>query len=351
MTLKVYGRWVLSGFLCVGAVAVAQSVRNLAVVNGEAITEEEVYRAADGALRQLEETRPESSAKYEREKLAIRWRALNSLIEKKLVRAEAARLMISEEELMETEVDDYLQDIPDQIVEAFFEANKRRLPLTVGLPRPEVLAQVRAYMAQQAYRMQRDSYVERLAKKYAVTTYLEPLRADIETAGHPVRGPESAPVTIVEFSDFECPFCAALIRTLDAVQRQYGDKVRIVYRQFPLTYMHTHAQKAAEASLCAHDQMRFWEFHDAMFANQRDLTVDALKRKAAGLNLDAQKFNQCLDSGKHAESVTKELDEGFAAGVQGTPTIFINGRMLFGNRAVADIRRVVEDELRRAQAQ
>jgi predicted DsbA family dithiol-disulfide isomerase len=349
--LKVYGRWVLSGLLCVSAVAAAQSARNLALVNGEAITEADVYRAAGGALRQLEENHPQSDAKYEREKLAIRWRALNSLMERKLVRAEAAKLMISEEELLESEVDNYLQDIPDPIVEAFFEANKRRMPLTLRLPRQEALTQVRAYMGQQAYRMQRDSYVERLAKKYAVTTYLEPLRADIGTAGHPARGPEKAPVTIAEFSDFECPFCAAMIRTLDAVQRQYGDKVRIVYRQFPLTYLHTHSQKAAEASLCAHEQMKFWEFHDAMFANQRDLTVDALKRKAASLNLDAQAFNQCLDSSKHADAVRKELDEGYEAGVQGTPTIFINGRMLFGNRDVADIRRVVDDELRRAQAQ
>ncbi len=349
--MKVYGRWVLYGFLCASGVALAQSARNLAVVNGEAITEEDVYRAAGGALRQLEDTRPESNAGYEREKLAIRWRALNSLMERKLVRAEAAKLMISEDELMETEVDNYLQDIPDQMVEAFFEANKRRMPLTLRLPRPEALAQVRAYMAQQAYRMQRDTYVERLAKKYAVTTYLEPLRADVGTAGHPVRGTEKAPVTIAEFSDFECPFCAAMIRTLDAVQRQYGDKVRIVYRQFPLTYLHTHSQKAAEASLCAHEQMKFWEFHDVVFANQRELTVDALKRKAAGLNLNPQTFNQCLDSGKHAEAVTKELDEGYEAGVQGTPTIFINGRMLFGNRDVADIRKVIDDELRRAQAQ
>jgi len=157
--LKVYGRWILGGFLCISAVAVAQSVRNLAVVNGEAITEEDVFRAAGGALRQLDETRPESNAKYEREKLAIRWRALNSLMERKLVRAEAAKLMISEEELMETEVDNYLQDIPDPIVEAFFEANKRRMPLTLRLPRQEALAQVRAYMGQQAYRMQHDSYI------------------------------------------------------------------------------------------------------------------------------------------------------------------------------------------------
>ena len=349
--MKVNGRWILCGFLCISAVAVAQSVRNLAVVNGEAITEDDVFRAAGGALRQLDETRPESNAKYEREKLAIRWRALNSLMERKLVRAEAAKLMISEEELMETEVENYLQDIPDPIVEAFFEANKRRMPLTLRLPRQEALAQVRAYMGQQAYRMQHDSYIERLTKKYAVTTYLEPLRSDIRTAGYPSRGPEKAPVTIAEFSDFECPFCAAMIRTLDAVQRQYGDKVRIVYRQFPLTYLHRNSQKAAEASLCAHEQMKFWELHDAMFANQRELSVDALKRKAAGLNVEPQAFNQCLDSGKHAEAVSQELDEGYEAGVQGTPTIFINGRMLFGNRDVADIRKVIDDELRRAQAQ
>src|SRR6185503_20238629 len=102
----------------------------------------------------------------------------------------------------------------------------------------------------------------------------------LTTAGFPSKGPAAAPVTIVEFSDFECPYCGGLFPTLKAVEKNYAGQVRFVYRQFPLTNVHPHAQKAAEASLCANEQQRFWEFHDSMFGNQQALTVDDLKRRA-----------------------------------------------------------------------
>jgi protein-disulfide isomerase len=174
-----------------------------------------------------------------------------------------------------------------------------------------------------------------------------PERTEIDTAGHPARGSATAPVTIVEFSDFECPFCGRLFPTLKAVENIYLDRVRIVYRQFPLRRIHPLAQKAAEASLCANEQGRFWEMHDSLFGDQEHLTVDALKARAVALKLDTAAFNACLDSGKAVAAIDKDIADGMKAGVTGTPTMFINGRMMVGAQPYAQIQAVIEDELQR----
>jgi protein-disulfide isomerase len=132
------------------------------------------------------------------------------------------------------------------------------------------------------------------------------------------------------------------------VQQRYGDKVRLVVRHFPLTQMHPQAQKAAEASLCANDQGKFWPLYDAMFINQKALAVDALKAKAAELSLDPAAFTACLDGGTHAATVQADLREGMAAGVAGTPAMFVNGRFISGSVPLDQITAVIDDELRRA---
>jgi protein-disulfide isomerase len=180
--------------------------------------------------------------------------------------------------------------------------------------------------------------------------FMEPERTQIVTAGHPARGPATAPVTIVEFSDFECPYCGGLFPTLKAVEKNYPNQVRIVFRQFPLRKMHPRAQKAAEAALCASEQGHFWEMHDSLFGHQENLSDDALKARAVALNINAAAFNACLDSGKEVAAVDKDLAEGADAGVTGTPTMFINGRKVVGNQPYAAIRAVIEDEIQRAAA-
>jgi protein-disulfide isomerase len=202
-------------------------------------------------------------------------------------------------------------------------------------------------MIDQQRRYYRDGLIYGLKKQFPVKVLLDPVRIDIVTAGYPSRGPDSAPVTIVEFSDFECPFCGGLYPTLKTIEKNYADRVRLVYRQFPLTSMHPHAQKAAEASLCANDQKHFWDFHDSMFGDQQHLTVDDLKKRAVDLKLNTGAFNTCLDSGAKVDAVKKDVDEGHAAGVSGTPAMFIDGRFYSGNLPYADIREVIEDELQR----
>jgi len=162
----------------------------------------------------------------------------------------------------------------------------------------------------------------------------------------PAIGPPDAPVLIVEFSDFQCSFCARFAsETLGQILDTYGDQVRLVFRDFPLTSMHAHAQKAAEASQCAYEQGEYWEYHDLLFQNQQALDIDSLKGYAQQLGLDTDAFNECLDSGQYTSEVQNDLAQGQSYGVTGTPTFFINGRLLRGAKPFSDFQAVIEEEL------
>lgn len=145
----------------------------------------------------------------------------------------------------------------------------------------------------------------------------------------PVIGPDNAKVTIVEFSDFQCPYCQRAYPTVEQFMKYYDGKVKLVFMEFPLTSIHPYAQKAAEAAECAADQGAFWDYHDQSFT-AKTLTMDDLKNRAAGLGLDTAKFNACLDGGQKASAVSAQTSAGEQAGVQGTPAFLINGELISG---------------------
>jgi len=333
--------------LACAAVALAQSNPNqVAVVNGQVITRQELEKAAADDLKNLELRRLQNESSLAQDKQQVLNKALEDLVAEKLIDAEAAKEKKTKDELLQAEVESNI-DIPsNEEVEAFYEANKERIPI----PKEQALPQVKQFMIERSRTRFRDMLLTRLKKEFGFKSYLEPLRSQLTTAGFPTKGPADAQVTIVEFSDFECPYCGGLFPTLKQVEKNYPQQVRIVYRQFPLTNIHPHAQKAAEASLCANDQQKFWEFHDSMFSNQSELSVPDLKQRAVDLKLNAQMFNQCLDSGKHVAAIQADIQEGARNGVTGTPALFINGRLLAGNQPYAEIRNVIEDELQRKSA-
>lgn len=153
----------------------------------------------------------------------------------------------------------------------------------------------------------------------------------VEDGNDPVLGNPDAKVTVVEFSDFQCPFCGRLwADTLPKIKNEYikTGKVRFVYRDFPLSAIHPEANKAAEASECAHEQNKFWEYHDILFGRQQTLSIANYKAWARELGLNSTQFDSCLDSGKYADEVAKDLADGVELGVNGTPATFINGVML-----------------------
>lgn len=162
----------------------------------------------------------------------------------------------------------------------------------------------------------------------------------------PFQGPEDAPVVVVEFSDFQCPFCQRHFeQTLPLLVEAYGDRVRYVFRDFPIEAIHPQAPKAAEAAQCASDQGQFWEYHDLLFLNQEALDLDDLKTYADYLGLDSGSFNQCLDSGKYTQEVADDISEGLSYGVNGTPTFFINGRTVLGAQPFSVFQEIIDAEL------
>ena len=174
-----------------------------------------------------------------------------------------------------------------------------------------------------------------------------PQPSEVSVDDDPVKGPENAKVTIVVFTDYQCPFCGKFEREiLPLIISEYVDsgKARVAIRDFPLP-LHSNSEKAAEASECANEQGKFWEYHDKLFENQQYLGVSDLKQYAKELGLDTAKFNQCLDSGKYAGEVQKDLQDGQSYGVSGTPTIFINGKAVVGAQPFSVFKQAIEAEL------
>ena len=314
------------------AAAGSGSGQVLAVVDGKPVTEADVRQASADQFKALDR-------EYQQN--------LHQLMETSLDQAVQDRLLVALADSRKRTKEPLLAEImpssvTDADVDAFYEQNKAQIPR----PKEQVAAQIKTYLEQQGQQKARGDYFKTLQAKYKVDYKLEPIRVDVAATG-PAKGPASAPVTIVEFSDFQCPFCSRLTPTLKQVEEKYGNKVRVVFRQYPLPF-HQNAQKAAEASLCALDQGKFWELHDAMFGNQAELGVDQLKAKAASLGMNADKFNKCLDSGEKAAAIQADVKAGSAAGVNGTPAMFINGRFINGAVPIDQITTVIDDELRRA---
>lgn len=149
-------------------------------------------------------------------------------------------------------------------------------------------------------------------------------------ADDPFVGPADAAVTVVMFEDFQCPFCGQLQPDLHAAMAKYKNSVKFVYRDFPLDSIHPNARKAAEAAQCAHDQGRFWEYHDVLFANPNAQSENDLKAYADQLGLNTLSFTTCVDNGIYADEVEADFQDGVAAGVLGTPTLFFNGNKVDG---------------------
>jgi len=339
-------RFFVSGALVLAVAAgpaarAADSSQVLAIVNGQAITEADVRAASSDQLKEAESEYQKQLADLEREHKKQLYDVikdgLDQLIENKLVAAEAAARGVTDAAIL---AEIKAPAVTEADVDAFYEENKERL----SRPKAEMAARIKSYLEGQSQQQVRTDFFDGLKSKYKVDIKLEPIRVTVAATG-PAVGPVNAPVTIVEFSDFQCPFCQRLFPTMQQVAAKYGDKVRIVFRQFPLK-IHANAAKAAEASLCANEQGKFWELHDAMFKGH-DLTVEKLKASAASLGLDSDAFDKCLDSGRTAATVQNDLEDGAAAGVSGTPALFINGRVISGAVPLEEITPVIDDELRR----
>jgi protein-disulfide isomerase len=276
-----------------------------------------------------------------------RRQSLDLVIGDILIEREAAVRGISGDELLVAELPSRTLSVTDEDIALLYGQNQNAFG---GRTLEQMKPEIRAFLDGQRPVQARRAYMAELrAAASDVRVSLEPPRTAVPIApDDPVFGSASAAIEIIEFSDFQCPFCQRLTETLEALKTAYGSDIRLVFKDYPLPN-HAQAFKAAEAGHCAHDQGKFWELHDTMFAKQDELGVDDLKRHAGELGMDQTAFDTCLDSGRFADRVTQDLEEGQQFGVSSTPTVFINGRAVMGAAPFETFEEIIKDELSRAQ--
>ena len=303
-----------------------------AKVNGEEISYAQLDDEAAAKLTRLR------TQAYE-----IRKQVLNEIIDTRLLEAEAKKRGVSVDDLVKAEVDDKAPEVSDDEARAFFEKN----PPRGNVDFDRMKDRIKDYLGKKGKQDARTAFIASLREAAGVEIYLEPLRFEVSFADtDPVKGPSTAPIQIVEYSDFQCPYCSRVNPTLDQVKETYGDRVAVAFRNFPLP-MHKEAPRAGEASYCAQDQGKFWEYHDVLFQNQRAQKDEDLKKYASEVGLDQAKFDECLASNKYADRVEADKKSGEAVGVSGTPAFFVNGVFINGARPFEAFAEVIDDELKR----
>jgi protein-disulfide isomerase len=312
----------------------------LATVAGEEVTMADVRQAVGDQLDQLE-------MRYLRQRHKAIEGTLDRLIRDKVLAAEAKKVGKGLDQLINEAAPGGSVDPTPAEVQAWYNANPAR---TGGRSLAQIESQIIDLIRNERRNTAAQTLQERLHKEYNVEYKLEPLRATLNNEGAPAVGDENAPITLVEFSDFQCPYCRGFVSTLNRLKETHGKQVRIVYRQYPIPSLHANAIKAAEASLCANDQGKFWEMHDLMFSEQDKLTVSELKEKAGRLKMNKSKFDTCMDNGRFVEQVQNDMKEGQLAGVTGTPALFINGIPVDGGAVTYEtLVKLIEKELARVQ--
>jgi protein-disulfide isomerase len=313
-------------------------VEPLAEVNGETITAKDLEGALGARLSKLEE-----------QIYDLKRQELDSLIARRLFAQEAANRGISVPALLDAEVTAKVSLVTEKEIDDFYQANKARM----RGDETDVRQKIRAFLQQQKLTTRREVFVESLRSQGKVVVRLQPppaIRVEVSTEGAPIRGAADASVTVVEFSDFECPFCKQTHPTLKQLLELYPGRVRLAYRDFPLDSIHPQARRAAEAARCAQDQGKFWEYHDVLFTQSPQLALEDLRRYAGQVGLDVTKFDGCVATGVHKAAVQRDLDEGNRLGITGTPAFFINGRTLTGAQPLEAFTRLIEQELARTAA-
>jgi protein-disulfide isomerase len=317
------------------AAAAAGPSAPVARIGAEVITTGELDTSIRGELNEMEQRT------YE-----LRKSALDQLINQRLVEAKAKVAGKPVDEFLRAELAPKVSEPTDEETRALYE--RAKAAGQVKEPFDQVKGQIAQFLRRQKSEAVLAQYLEQIRAEAKVEVLLPPyLPAKVEVAATgPSKGPDSAPVTIVEFSDFQCPYCSkaeATVKDLLELEK-YKGKIKLVYRDYPLPN-HNLAPKAAEAAHCAGDQGKYWEMHDRLFAATPKLEVTDLKAYARELKLDEGRFSKCLDSGEKSKVVADHFKAGNDAGVRGTPAFFINGRLISGAQKLEAFTALVDAEL------
>jgi len=301
--------------------------RVVGVIGAEKVTLADVDLAIQGKLRQLDEQR---------------YKTRKAFLNEKLIALEASRQGLTPLTLIHREVVANIAVTPEE-VQQFIRENRSRLPKRIS---PALTRNIEKRVRQKKTAAARADYVARLKEKHGVTFSLplpERMAIEADPRGGPVKGPADAPVTIIVFTDFECPFCRYTHQALHALMDRFPGKIRLAFRHFPLA-MHKWAGRAAEFAWCAWQQGRFWPFADAVFAHREKLSEEILRDYARQSGIkDTEGFNACARSDRGKKAVAEDIAEGKRLGVHGTPSLFINGRFFSG--MPEDIDAVIQEEI------
>ena len=316
--------------------AAASTSKVIATVGSATITEDELNEAAFSQLMKVRQQ------EYE-----IKEQVLDGLVQQKLLEQEAAARNMALPDLLKAEVEDKTVAPTKEEMDRFYEQNKSRMG---GRTREDAAGDIERTLRAQKGAQRRGEFLNELAAKTPVEVMLEPMRipqAMQVPANAFAKGPANAPITIVEYSDYQCPFCRRAHPTVERILKEYPDKVRLVYRDYPLNF-HPRAVPSSVAARCAAEQNKFWEYHTNLMEVNGDLSDADLGKRATDLGLDMAAFDACYASKKYEAAIQADFQAGSAVGVTGTPAFFINGRMIVGARPFEDFKDVIDDELGRA---
>lgn len=317
----------LVGMLALAAWAGVQD-KVVATIDGQTVRESEIN--VQGQARQIEQ-----------QMYQARVNALEQLITRRLLEKAAAAYGGDIQALLKHEVDDKMPEPTPGEVEAFYLGQRNQIRQPLEGVREQLARNLKALRANEA----RQKYVAALREKAKVEILLEPPRAKVEVGRSARKGPASAPVTIVEFSDFQCPYCKRAAATVNELVKKYGEQVSVVFKDLPLS-IHPQARAAAEAARCAGEQGRFWEYHDALFS-EASFSGETWMNLAERLKLDKAQFKQCVDSGKYRAAVEEDERQAQELGIESTPAFFINGVALTGAQPIEEFSKLIDRELAR----
>lgn len=279
----------------------------------------------------------------------VQKQVLDRRINDLLLIAEADKRHIGSEEIVRAEITDKLKPANEAEIAKFYNENKERINGDLASAR----AGIASYLEQRQQEKLESALAEKLRAGTKVQILLpepQPPVINVSMRNGPSRGDANAAVTIIEFTDFQCSACGAMYPVMEDFLKSYGNRVHFVIRNFPLTSVHPNALRAAEAAAAANAQGKFWEYIDILFKNQSALDADSLKKYATQAGLDRKRFDAEFDSGKYDAEIRRDIEDGELYGVEATPTIFINGRLLTEVSAEG-LRAAVEKAFKRSPAQ
>ena len=302
----------------------------IATVDGQPIYEQDLMSVAGAGLLDLRN-----------QEYKLKSDALNTIIRKRLIEVEAKKKGVTTEDLLKQEVDSKIPEPLDAEAKGYYFAAKNQSTVSFEAVKPQIKEHLRNIEIQEA----REKYEDSLRARVEVSILLQPPSVHVAYDSARVEGDPNAPVTIVEFADFQCPYCQKSEATLKALLAKYKGRVKLAFLDFPLTEIHGQAEKAAEAARCAGEQGKFWEYHDNLFEDHSKLDEASLIGRAQNLHLDDSAFRSCLASGKFKQDIEANRQEGTKAGVTGTPAYFINGVFLSGAQTEGEFEKIINNEL------